>query len=40
MALTEKLMILITGDASGAIGEMKKLAGETEKNLGLSLIHI
>ena len=34
MALTEKLMILITGDASGAIGEMKKLAGETEKNLG------
>jgi hypothetical protein len=34
MALTEKLMILITGDASGAIGEMKKLAGEAEKNFG------
>jgi hypothetical protein len=34
MALSEKLMILITGDASGAIGEMKKLAGEAEKNLG------
>jgi len=34
MALSEKLMILITGDASGAISEMKKLAGETEKNLG------
>ena len=34
MALTEKLAILITGDASGAIAEMKKLAGETEKNLG------
>lgn len=34
MALTEKLAILITGDASGAISEMKKLAGEAEKNLG------
>lgn len=34
MALSEKLMILITGDASGAISEMKKLAGEAEKNLG------
>lgn len=34
MAITEKLAILITGDASGAISEMKKLAGETEKNLG------
>lgn len=34
MALTEKLAILITGDASGAISEMKKLAAESEKNLG------
>ena len=33
MALTEKLAILITGDASGAISEMKKLATESEKNL-------
>jgi hypothetical protein len=32
--VTEKLAILITGDASGAISEMKKLAGEAEKNLG------
>jgi hypothetical protein len=34
MAITEKLAILITGDASGAISEMKKLATESEKNLG------
>ena len=32
MALVERLAILITGDASGAIGEMKKVAGEAEKN--------
>jgi len=32
MALVERLAILITGDASGAISEMKKVAGEAEKN--------
>ena len=32
MALVERLAILITGDASGAINEMKKVAGEAEKN--------
>jgi hypothetical protein len=34
--VTEKLAIIITGDASGAISEMQKLAGQTEKNLGKS----
>ena len=34
MALLERLAILITADATGAVGEMKKLAAETEKNLG------
>ena len=32
MALVERLAILITGDASGAISEMKKVASEAEKN--------
>ena len=32
MALVERLAILITGDASGAINEMKKVATEAEKN--------
>jgi len=32
MALVERLAILITGDASGAINEMKKVASEAEKN--------
>jgi len=32
MALVERLAILITGDASGAISEMKKVATEAEKN--------
>lgn len=34
MALLERLAILITADAAGAISEMKKLASEAEKNLG------
>jgi len=34
--VTEKLAIIITGDASSAISEMQKLAGQTEKNLGKS----
>lgn len=34
MALLERLAILITADASGAVSEMKKVAGEAEKNLG------
>ena len=32
MALVERLAILITGDASGAINEMKKVASEAEKS--------
>lgn len=34
MALLERLAILITADASGAVSEMKKVASEAEKNLG------
>lgn len=34
MALLERLAILITADAAGAINEMKKVADEAEKNLG------
>lgn len=34
MALLERLAILITADAAGAVGEMKKLASEADKNFG------
>jgi len=34
MALLERLAILITADATGAIGELKKVADSTKKNLG------
>lgn len=34
MALLERLAILITADAAGAVGEMKKLASEADKNIG------
>lgn len=34
MALMERLAILITADATGAIGELKKLADATKKNMG------
>lgn len=34
MALLERLAILITADAAGAINEMKKVADSAEKNLG------
>ena len=34
MALLERLAILITADAAGAVSEMQKVAGAAEKNLG------
>ena len=34
MALLERLAILITADAAGAINEMKKVAASAEKDLG------